>query len=136
MLSKYMVGVIENGGNPSLDVPVDPRTPISLVRGSTLRLVLAVVMRSGEPATLTGGTISMVVKGHSEDADAKLTLSGTIAPTEGPGVATISITAANTEGLDPGRYVYDIWFEDSGGDRAPIVPLSTFHVEPNSVPVS
>lgn len=86
----------------------------------------------GEDTSISGWTLVFTVRARRDpDLDTLLTKSttaSTITITDAAaGVFTLTLTAAQTLALGPGRYAFDVWRTDSGSEK-PLI-LGTFTVE-------
>ena len=71
--------------------------------------------RSNEFLNLVGAATTAMLRKHSA-AKTKVSFATTVADAE-TGIISISLTAANTVSLKPGRYVYDVQIITSGGRK-------------------
>ena len=71
--------------------------------------------RSNEFLNLVGAATTAMLRKHSS-AKNKVSFATTVADAE-TGIISISLTAANTVSLKPGRYVYDVKIITSGGQE-------------------
>lgn len=126
-----IVGVVEDGAPRGGGVPENPRTPITMVAGTDLKVNVSVVGASGERLQMTGGaTLTITVKKHANDDEKVFTQVVTNPGPEG----SFTVPANAFKRFDPGLYVYDVWLA-MGGVRSPVVPLSPFHLEGSVAPV-
>jgi len=80
-------------------------------QGATWSVTVTYTDSNGAPINLTGYTAAMQVRQNYDSTTADLTLtspSGGIVITPLTGVVVITMTAAQTEALDEGYFVYDV----------------------------
>lgn len=96
---------------------------ISIDQGATYTLVATWKDSAGSPVDLTGYTARMQMReAHNADsALLSLTDGDGITITAAEGKLEISIAAADTAGLPPGRHVYDLEVESAGGEVTRLV---------------
>lgn len=128
-----LTGIIEDGSTPDESLPDDTRRAIRITKGQSVMLELEVKARSGVLVDLSGGSIAMSIKRKTSDGQNLVSLTATLGQPKG--TASISITPANTKPLEPGFYVYDIWYTSAGGDREPLVAASRLFLAPTSLAV-
>ena len=112
----------------------DPKNTIVVAQGASKTLALTVFDSTGNPVDLTGAVIYMTVRDSLEADFVRIRKTSTSPaeiqiPEPRNGSAKIFILPSDTETLDYGDYVYDIWVETGTGDRVPVVPVSIFRVE-------
>jgi hypothetical protein len=107
---------------------------ITIYRGSSKTYLLTVTDEDGEIQNLTGASIYFTVKCDVKDSLAKIQKSSAQAteieihaPTEGK--AKIYLGPTDTQNMDPGKYVFDVWVQLASGKRYPVIKPSTFKVE-------
>lgn len=111
-----------------------PENAITLLRGVTKTLRLTIQDEDGDPVDLTAATIYFTVKrkiGDELPLFQKISTSPTqaeITDAKG-GVAKIYIYPGDTQGRDPGEYVFDIWLVTGTGKQFAVVPPSIFEIE-------
>lgn len=92
---------------------------ISLTRGDTARIDISVVDAEGQKyELLEGDKLLFTVKSSVNDKEALIQKEGEI----------ITILPADTEGLEYGKYVYDVQLTLAEGTVNTIIPPSTFKV--------
>jgi hypothetical protein len=128
----YLTGVYANGEDWASTVPYDPRTTLSMARGSSVTVHLRVFTPAGVPYDLNGKTVTLTVKKSSlqESAQPGFRKTATLLANGRTGQCTFVVTPADTKLLDPGRFVYDVWITDGAGARDPLVNLSPFVLGP------
>ena len=113
------------------------RQDISIVKGVSKTLRLTVTDDDGARVDLTGATIYFCVKKTKADLTLEIAL---VSPTNivilaqtgaTLGQADIDLLPGDTSGLPVGQHVYDVWVEQSGGDRHAVVKPSSFFIEPS-----
>lgn len=92
-------------------------------RGTTFNITVR-YSHNGVPASLVGATVRFTMKNveyspDMADADAILKLDVTNGTADG--VAVITLAPADTAGLTPGEFFYDIKVEEVGGDVFKII---------------
>lgn len=130
MAKVNLLGVFDNGTRPRNGLPIDPRVPLRLLHRQPTTIELEVVTPVGIPYDLlSGDAFAFVVKQRDGcDPLPVLQVAGARAATRGPNFATFSVTAADTENLEPRQYQYDIWMVRSG-DGAVLLPTSLLTLE-------
>ena len=112
---------------------LDSETALEVIHGETKELELTVVDSAGAKFDLTGALLYLTVKCKVSDTNNVLQLTSTpvagivIATDPRDGTATITFSAAQTA-KTPGTYVYDIWLQESGGERHPIIGPEKFKI--------
>lgn len=82
---------------------------IQIDQGTDVAIELHLKDKYGAPKNLTGYTVTAKMKRtYNSDSDETTDFSSTIAAPETDGVATISLTNAQTDLLTERRYVYDV----------------------------
>lgn len=88
-------------------------------QGATFELEVVYKNSSGTPINLTGYTAALQIRQNYYDTTALLTLtspSNGIVITGATGTIDITMSSAQTGGLDEGIYVYDLEISSSGGN--------------------
>ncbi len=114
-----------------------PENALEVVKGSSRTLPLQVTDPvTGAAVNLTSSTIYFTVKRKLSDTipliQKTTTLSSEIAltlPREGE--AEIYLLPADTGRLDAGSYLFDVWVILADGTRHPVIPPSSFEVQPS-----
>lgn len=110
--------------------PLGPER-LDTLQGENKTFLLTVLDEERNPANLTGATITFTVR---KDFDTAAVITKTSAtpgeidilapPTDG--LAKIFLVPADTSGLAPGQYIYDVWVELSGGEKINVITPSRF----------
>lgn len=123
-----LLGILEDGNPHAVGLTADTRTAISFPLGTNLTLRVRVVRPVGD--TVKTGVLSFSLKKDPSDnpalVKANLLISGE--------TTDVVITPHDTENLDPGYYVYDVWHTALGGERNPVIPLSPAQLSPSVTP--
>lgn len=85
-------------------------------QGSDIAIQLDLINEDGSPKDLNNTAIrAYIKKSYSMSDDSAVKFTGTIINPASDGIATISLTNAQTNTLKKGRYVYDVelYFKDS-----------------------
>lgn len=124
------------------DLPgLNPYNYALLFRGATHELALEVMLADrSKPLDLTHWDIFLTVKQDLTDERPVFQRSskedGGIVVDANPrlGKATVTIEPANTQRLEPGSYIFDVWLftKDTGEQRIPIVTKGVFEVAPGA----
>lgn len=133
----HLVGVWDDGAFLGAGVPANPRVPVRLTQGASLKVKLSVVTRAGQAVQLDLDptvTLALTIKRNTGEMVAVLAASGVLVPTEGYNRADFLIAADATKFVEPGRYLYDVWMVYLG-ERNAVVPTSPFLLEPSVAPV-
>lgn len=113
---------------------LDAENSIVVVRGSSASFALTVTDPTTDvPIDLTGARLLLAVKGQEADRAPRIVKDSntgghwTVASPRS-GVAVVNFAPADTHGMNPGAYVFDLWVVFGDGRRVPLIPLSDFHV--------
>lgn len=137
MATISLTGLLENGTNPGVGVITNPRVPIRFQVGASVVVNVAVIAPNGAQVALSNSyTFIMSCKLRPQDIPVAFAVTGTLSPNLGPNVVTFTITPANTQRMQPGRWIYDVWQVDPSGNRDAIIPLSPLLLEPSVTPYS
>lgn len=85
---------------------------ITIDQGANYSTSIDVTDDAGDPTDLTGYTGAAQMRKHYTSTNAH---AFTVAIANASGVVTLSMNAAVTGNISPGRYVYDCELTDSGG---------------------
>lgn len=114
-----------------------PENALSVVRGSSRTLTLMVTdpANNGAALNITGAMIYFTVKKRLTDALPLIQKTGILAQEidliePRAGHAEIYLVPADTQHLDPGLYVFDVWVILANGKHVPVIEPSTFEVLP------
>lgn len=119
--------LVDPSVNPPLAVP-SPKD-IVLPAGQTFDLAVAIVDSGEQPIDLTGGQVLFSVRAKSTDPTARISRQATLtAPTLG--LCVVPLAVNDTAALPAGPYSWDLWLTDASGNRAQVVPGSSFLVQP------
>lgn len=94
-------------------------TELNIEQYSTFSSIVNVADPQGDAVNLSGYTASSQIRKSYYSSTANnftATITG-----EANGEITLSMTAANTSNLAPGRYLYDLVITDSGGVKTRVV---------------
>lgn len=111
-----------------------PENEVEIYRGSSKTYELEVVDGDEAAVDLTGARIVLTVKCDvadpapliQKDSQAGATQVDINHPKEGR--AEIKFAPSDTQTLDVGEYVFDVWVVLASGTRGPVVPPSPFRV--------
>jgi hypothetical protein len=113
--------------------PANRRNGLQLVRGQTKVTEIVVKTKAGRPAKLTGAKLYLTVRQRA-DTDVIIALSSPNTGIEitdaAKGVAVATMSTTQTELLEAGDYVYDVWVVYPGDPpvRQPVVRMATLKV--------
>jgi len=113
-----------------------PKNSISIIRGSSKTYALAVTDKNGEPVDLTGSRVIFSVKATFCEEDALIRKDSANGTTEIEitnalgGLADIKMVPSDTNTMNAGEYVFDVWVILSSGKQYPVIPPSKLLVEP------
>lgn len=88
---------------------------IVVLQNATYKMQLTVTQSGGTPINLTGYTIDSDICGQTNHQQVA-TFSPSIVSAVS-GVVLLTLPAATTSGLEPGRYTYDVSATQGSGDR-------------------
>lgn len=134
MAADNLIGVIEDGTNPSPNLPTSTRKTLTLSVGEAATYDLALFYRNGSPvdfAALTSPQVVFTVKKRSTDNPPLISHLAVFNPTAGRNRVLVTVLPQDTQRALPGRYVYDVWLV-TGAPQAPcpLIGLSPFVLEP------
>lgn len=92
---------------------------IKLTRGDSRTINVPYLSSSGTALDLTGATVFFTVNADQNPTDdSGAVVSKTITSFSSPslGIATISLTNADTQNITPGEYYYDVQVKDAAGN--------------------
>lgn len=113
----------------------DPINSLDVIRGSSKTLALTVLDETGAPVDLTGARVIFTVKSSPTDG-VPLVQKDSNVPTQvgidspRTGEAKIYLQPADTHGMDPIEYIFDVWVVLASGKRYPVVQPSIFRIKP------
>ena len=111
------------------------RHEIEVLAGENRTLELTVRNEARSPVDLTSATVVLTVKVTTSDVAALFTKSSAVGASEVDitfplkGIAQIYIGAGDTDAVDPGVYVYDVWVTLASGAKHGVVRPSPFIIE-------
>lgn len=114
---------------------LSPENSLTVIRGTTKTLKVTVTKPDGSYFDITGGRLVFTVKCSIFDDLPTLQKLTTI-PAQGAvtiprqGIAEFYLIPADTQGMKPREYLFDVWLITASGDRFCVVPQSTFVVQP------
>ena len=90
---------------------------LEIIRGDTTTLTFTLTDSAGAALDITGGTIFFTAKSNitEADVDAEISYDATVAGDGSGGIATVSLTASDTD-IAIGGYSYDLQVKTSTGD--------------------
>lgn len=101
---------------------------MTLYRGASFILTIAVTDPAGDPVDLTGATARAEIRTRAAKASSLiLDLAPSITDAAG-GIITINVPAATTAVLEPQTGKWDLLVETSGGDTLLIVPTEEINI--------
>jgi hypothetical protein len=112
-----------------------PENTVSIIRGTNKTIRVTVTNPDTTATNLTGGKLVLSVKdGLYQDLPLiqKLTTDAAQAVITKPreGLVEFYFVPADTQGLTPKDYIFDIWLITATGDRYAVVTPTTFTVTP------
>lgn len=129
MATRYLTGVVQDGGRTAPGVPYDPRTTLTLVQGGSYTLRVRVVRSSGAPVALAGGTVTLTARRSPRDTFPLLAVDADLSPELGQEWATVDLSPDATAGIRSGTYCWDVWWQDALGGREPVIPISPLVIQ-------
>ena len=111
------------------------KNAVTIIRGSSKTFGLTVVDASAAVVNLTGSRVVFSVKRLITDVhpiilkDSAKSAAQVELTEPKAGKANIYLEPADTQTLNVGEYVFDVWVVLSNGNRHPVIPPSTFAVE-------
>jgi len=108
---------------------------VEIYRGASKIFELEVLDMNNNPVNLTGARVIMTVKCAvsavasliQKDSDVGTSQVDIVAPREGK--AEIKFVPSDTQTLDAGSYIFDVWVVLSSGSRNPVILPSVFLVK-------
>lgn len=88
------------------------------------QLPILVLTPSGAPVPLAGLTLTLTVKKRPTDGVAFPAVTATVPSPSPAGQAVFAISGIQTNNLNPGTYLYDVWIKDGSGKEQAVVPTS------------
>lgn len=113
---------------------LDTENAIDIVRGTSRTLALTVTDAAGVPVNLTGARVVFTVKCSVQETDNKIQkdsardAADASVTAASSGQAQIYLQPQDTQGMEPGKYVFDVWVLLSGGARYLVVGPGPFNV--------
>ena len=97
---------------------VSTHQDLNFDEGDDFPYTITVVDSDGSAVDLTGYTFYMTIKYKKSDSDTQAIFKKTVTVIPDPelGIVTITIDRADTLGIIPGTYPYDIKYKDDSGD--------------------
>lgn len=126
-----LVGVLDDGSPLAPGVPLDPRTTLRSEIGESFLVNVRVLYPNGRIAQLKPPTVVQLTLKKSPDGQKVFLKTAAIVNN----VATFSGIPHDTKTLVPGLYVYDVWIDQGGNQRFPVVALSNWILGPTVTPV-
>lgn len=117
-----LLGVLETGAVRSAGVPENVRKTLNVVAGSNVTYRFRCVTPDG--ASVVGGTFDFSVSKKTGDSFRAIKKSATAIAS-----ALFTVLPADTKSMSAGLYAWDVWYTDSSGRRAPVIPPSPFKLE-------
>lgn len=114
---------------------LQPTNSLTVIRGTSKVLRATLTKPDGSYFDITGGRLILSVKCSVYD-DLPTIQKQTTVPAQGSitiprqGIAEFYLEPADTQGLKPRDYIFDVWLITAAGDRFCVVPQSTFTVQP------
>lgn len=111
-----------------------PENSLSVIRGSSKTLALKVTNPDGSDYNLTGCKLVLTVKPTTYE-DLPLVQKVSTVPAQSvitsprTGDAEFYLVPADTQGLSPKKYIFDVWLVTATGERFVVIPPSTFDVQ-------
>ena len=119
---------------PLQAINILPENSVTIVRGSSKTLEIAITDSEGKAANITGAKVIFTVKADPSDnspliqknsdhsSQAELTLPRL-------GKARIYISPSDTQNMAAKQYVFDVWVILASGKRYVVIPTSTFEIQ-------
>lgn len=124
----YLTGVLEDGSTPAPGVPLNPRELLAVTQSTTTQVFVRCVTRGGVPLE-EGPTMTLRVKQRPGDEPALASVLGTYAPLTGPGVWVFTFLPTMFQGVQWGRYLYDVTRSDAEATNR-LIQASPFLLRP------
>jgi|GEM_PF-4314374 hypothetical protein len=112
-----------------------PANSLTIIRGTTKKLQMAVTKPDGTPYDITGGRVILTVKQALSD-DLPTIQKRSNVPSEAAitiprqGIAEFYFVPADTQGIAPCTLAFDVWLITASSERYNVVPRSSFVVQP------
>ena len=117
---------------------VGSENEIEIVRGTSKNFELLVCDDAGDPVDLTGARVIATVKCDLHDDKVSIQKDSDVGPAEVEiyaqtgddlGKALIKFSPSDTQTLDPGDYIFDVWVILSSGARHIVVGPATLTIK-------
>lgn len=111
-----------------------PENLIEIYRGASKTYELEVVDGEDAPVDLTGARIVFTVKCDLSDPAPLVQKDSQAGPTQidithpKEGIAEIKLLPSDTQTMDAGEYIFDVWVVLASGTRGPVILPSPFKV--------
>jgi hypothetical protein len=117
-----LVGIIENNLPRSPGVPVSSAQTLAFPRGASVDVGIRVILPTGAPVDMTGGTLELNVKRTANEIPPRMLKRATITGAQ----AVVSFGPRDTEWMEAGSYLYDVWWTPPTPStaREPVILLS------------
>lgn len=111
---------------------------VEIVRGTSKNFELLVSDENGDPVDLTGARVISTVRCELGDDKVSIQKDSSVGATQAEiltqsgdtlGKALIKFSPSDTQNLDPGEYVFDVWVILSSGARHIVVGPSPFIIK-------
>jgi hypothetical protein len=115
-----------------------PENQIEIVRGTSKNFELLVCDEHGDPVDLTGSRVIATVKCDIEDINPSIMKDSNVGAAEVEiltqsgddlGKALIKFVPSDTQTLDPGEYIFDVWVVLTSGARHIVVGPNPFIIK-------
>jgi len=109
-------------------------TNLTTVRGDTFTRTIQFKDGNGAAYDITLWTIWFTIKRDTADSDSDAIIQKKITAHSDPtnGTSTISLTAAETDVIDPGTYRYDIQVKKADGTIYSVIPTASITFTPDT----
>jgi hypothetical protein len=128
-----LTGIIENNLPRSPGIPASSAQTLEFPRGASVDIGIRVILPTGAPVDLTGGTLELNVKRVVNEIPPRMLKRALIAGQ----TATISFSPQDTEWMQAGAYLYDVWWSPPSPStaREPVIMLSRFLLQDSATKI-
>jgi hypothetical protein len=118
------------GNAPSSSDRIAWPSPLALRIGQTETVRVIAHYPNGVPVALAGHTVVLTVRDNTAANFTRLSVTGTLQPSDGPNVVDFAISASATANIPPGRYVFDVWITVGTLSKTPLTPVLAVFFSP------
>lgn len=132
-----LTGILEDGNNPSRNLPKSARRTITVPRGTDLTVKLNIVYRGGPPVQVNPSDAAVFSIRRSLREAPIVARAINPSPQDGVGCFNFSIIPSDYALLDPTflgrRLLFDVFLaRESPDTRETVIPISTMIIEPSA----